>query len=153
MDTPATPNIDDRKRADKAAANPQLRILEALGAGELFWQPYRSVSRMLLHTHQNLAAYVQINRALADEMQHILRRAQDMVMQMSEKGLQRAHESAESGDRNAFVSRPAMEEMYDFAIDSVRELGGATVEAHVRSLKALRDQARASMEITGQNKR
>ena len=146
MSTEKPKNSGDGKADVTAAA-------EVLNASELFWQPYRAMSRMLLQTHQNLAAYMAVNRALAEEMQSILRRAQDMTMEMSEKTIRNAERPAAPGAHRLAIPAPEMEELYDFAIHSVRELGGAAVAAQIHSLEALRAHARAAASVADEAKR
>lgn len=138
--TPSPPKGEDRKGSRTAP-----KSYDALNAGELFWQPYRSMSRALLQTHQNLAIYLEINRNLADEMQTILRRAQEMVVELSDRRLRRATEPSASRTEAFALSLPEVEEMYSFAIEGVRELGRATVAAQIRSLETMRDHARNAL--------
>lgn len=142
MDT-TTPNAARSEEKQRSGTRASPSPFEALNASELFWQPYRSMSRALLQTHQNLSAYIAVNRSLADEMQALLRRAQDMVVEMSDLACRHLSDSAES--RGALTSAQ-MEDMYDFAVASVRELGGAAVAAQIRSLETLRDHARNTLK-------
>lgn len=115
--------------------------LANLYKSELLWAPYRAMSKLMLHTHHNTAAWISINRKLADELREIARREQDFVMDFAEKMLTRGTESpvAESGNR---MAPEAMEHLYETAIEGVREFGQAFAAAQIRSLEALRDQSR-----------
>lgn len=126
------------KTARKTEANLPLANLYK---SELVWAPYRAISKLMLRTHHNTAAWIAINRKLADEMREIARREQDFVLDFAEKMLTRGAESpdTESGNR---IAPEAMERFYETAIDGVREFGQALAQAQIRSFEALRDQAR-----------
>lgn len=117
---------------------------DLLSHSQLVWWPYRSFSEALLRTHNNLTAFMEVNRKLADEMREIIRKEQDLVMQMSEKMLQRASSGNESDGRMAFHPSENMEEIYNSAVSGNRELGKAVADAQIRSIETLRNHARSA---------
>lgn len=115
--------------------------LANLYKNELLWAPYRTMSTLLLRTHHNLAAWIAINRKLADEMREIERREQDFIMDFAERMLTRNTASPDAENSNP-IAPEEMEHLYKSAMDGVREFGQALAQAQIRSLEALRDQAR-----------
>lgn len=119
-------------------------VADILGKNEFIWWPYRSFSKALLRTHNNLTAFMEVNRKLADEMRDIIRREQDMVMQMSEKVLRRAAMEG-NGESKALIPSSEIEEIYDSAVAGIRELGKAVADAQIRSIETLRAHAKTAM--------
>ncbi len=126
-------DVSDREKA---------RPFDVLGHYELMWWPYRSFSKALLRTHGDIAAFMDVNRKLADEMREIIRKEQDLVLQMSEKMLQRAGTASADGEAKAFGPSGEIEEIYDSAVAGIRELGKAVADAQIRSIETLRTHAR-----------
>ena len=113
----------------------------------LMW-PYKSLSKALIRTQQDFSTFIEVNRKLADEMREIIRREQDLVMQISEKMLQRIG-SSEDGDGKPVIPAAEMEEIYDSAVAGIRELGKAVADAQIRSIESLRDHARSALAHSG----
>ncbi len=103
------------------------------GQCELLWWRYRSVSRALLRTHHDTAAFAQINRALIEELDGIRRREQDFVLDVSEK----LFAAGDVSRRDVDLEPEAVDEAYRAAIAGMRELSQAVADAHVRSIEAL----------------
>lgn len=109
----------------------------------LMW-PYKSLSKVLIRTQQDFSTFIEVNRKLADEMREIIRREQDLVMQISERMLQRMG-SPEDGEGKPVIPAAEMEEIYDSAVAGIRELGKAVADAQIRSIESLRDHARNAL--------
>jgi hypothetical protein len=118
---------------------------EAPFSFELMFWPYRTFSRALLRSHDGFSTYLEANRKLADEMREIIRREQDLILEISEKVLQRMSATPASGENPAIIPSAEIDEIYDSALTGMRELGKAFAEAQVRSLETLRSQTRAAM--------
>jgi hypothetical protein len=86
---------------------------------ELMWWPYRSVSRALLQTQRNAAAYLEANQQLVEGMQAIVRQEQTLVSELSE---------------TAFNTN----DIFLRAMRGIRELGEAWIDAQLRSLNIMR---------------
>jgi len=100
--------------------------------GEAMWWPFRSVSKALLQTQSNALAYLEANRRLIDEMRNILRKEQELVIELSETALKKP---ASSG---AVTVPGNVNEMFGRAVMGIRELGEAWIDAQVRSLDTMR---------------
>jgi len=112
-----------------------------LSQNELAWWPYQSLSKSLLRTHRNTSALLEINRLLVDEMRDIARREQDFVLNLSEKILNRRADSGD-GKRANVLPPEAVDEIFETAINGIRQFGQAVADAQVRSIEAFRQQAR-----------
>jgi len=139
----STQDAKPRTPADGKDQKAQMGPFDLLTRNELMWWPYRSFSKALLRTHDNLAAFMDVNRKLADEMREIVRKEQDLVMQMSEKILQRAASTKDDGEGHIFHPSLEMEEIYDSAVSGIRQLGKAVADAQIRSIETLREHARS----------
>ncbi|HTW35759.1 MAG TPA: hypothetical protein VMD53_14165 [Rhizomicrobium sp.] len=135
-------NAKVRRSADNEDKKSETDAFDLFSRTDLLWWPYRSFSKALLKTHDNLAAFMDVNRKLADEMRDIVRKEQDLVMQMSEKMLRRAASAKENGEANIFHPSQGMDEIYDSAVTGIRELGKAVADAQIRSIETLRAHAR-----------
>jgi len=116
-----------------------------LANSELALWPYRSFAKALLQAHDNLAAFVDMNRKLADEFQDIVRREQNLVMQVSEKFLRRVSDSNAKNEGKNFLPTEEIEEIYDSAMNGIREIGKVVAEAQIRSMETLSTQAKNAM--------
>jgi hypothetical protein len=118
---------------------------EPIGSSEMFnfftspeamWWPFRTVSKALLQTQSNAIAYLEAQRRLIDEMQNIVRKEQNLVLELSETALATI---SKSGAPHAAGSESAeVNEMFDRAMCGIRELGEAWIDAQVRSLDIMR---------------
>ena len=115
---------------------------------DLWWAPARAAANLLLQTHRNAAAMVRINRKLADEFRGIMRREEDVMLDLSERMFHRMTDGeAKSGDGGS-TARESFAQLYETAIAGVRELSQAMTDAQTRSIEALRDHAQAAAEVT-----
>ena len=105
------------------------------GSADLMWQPYLTMSHALLFSQQNLFGFIAVNRELAEEMQAIFRRSRDLAIKISEKTLERAYPS------RTMMSASELDELYDFAVSGMREVGDAALAAQLRSIETLRQHA------------
>lgn len=106
----------------------------------LMMLPYVEVSRALLRAHHNAIAMMEANRTLADQMRAIVRRQQDLALEIAEsviggQGMQR--EGAPANDREGVFQRAA---------DAVREIGEAMISAQLNALDTLQAKARDAEE-------
>jgi hypothetical protein len=132
---------------------------EPIGSSEMFnfftspeamWWPFRTVSKALLQTQSNAIAYLEAQRRLVDEMQNIVRKEQNLVLELSETALATI---TKSGAPHGGASESAeVNEMFDRAMSGIRELGEAWIDAQVRSLDIMRsrDRSRTNTEIRTQ---
>jgi hypothetical protein len=109
----------------------------------LLW-PYKSLSKALIRTQHDFSIFIEVNRKLADEMREIVRREQDLVMQISEKMLERIS-STENSEGKPMLPAAEIEEIYDSAVAGIRELGKAVADAQIRSIESLRARARSAL--------
>jgi hypothetical protein len=119
-----------------------------LSQSELLWWPYRSLSKIILQTHRDTRAYMEINRKLLDDLRRIARREQELVFEMSEKMFERMKAKDGSTSGAPVVEPGVMEEMCESAIAGIRELGQALSEAQVQSIEAFREHARKELAGT-----
>lgn len=140
-----TPEQKPEQKMDARSNDTATKLpgFDLLARSDLMLWPYRSMAKALLRTHNDLAAYVEANRKLADEMRDIFRREQDLVLEIAEKTLKRASDAV--GEGKAMMTTGHMEELYDSAVAGVRELGRAVADAQVRSIESLRNHARTSL--------
>ena len=71
-------STQDAKVRASADQKGEKGAFDLLSRNELMWWPYRSFSKALLRTHDNLAAFMEVNRKLADEMREIIHKEQDL---------------------------------------------------------------------------
>jgi hypothetical protein len=135
----------ERKVETKNNASPMFDIM---ARSDLMLWPYRALSKALLRTQSDLTAFVEVNRKLADEMRDIVRREQDLVLDISEKLLTRAT-SAANGGTSPVIPSAELEEIYDSAVAGIRDLGKAVADAQIRSIESLRNHARSAMGHNG----
>src|SRR6266481_1354308 len=87
-----------------------------LSQSELLWWPYRTLSKLILQTHRETRAYLEINRKLLDDLRRIARREQELVLGMSEKMFEKMN-SKDGSARGPLAFEPnVMEEMCQSAI-------------------------------------
>lgn len=122
-------------------------MFDVMARSDLMLWPYRTLSKALLRTHNDLSAFVEVNRKLADDMRDIVRREQDLVLHISEKLLTRA--TATNGEMSPVIPSAELEEIYDSAVAGIRELGKAVADAQIRSIESLRTHARSAMGHNG----
>lgn len=103
---------------------------------EGMWWPFRSVSKALLQTQTNALAYLEANRRLLDEMRKIVRKEQDLVIELSETALKTV---SKPGTMSGItVVDGDVNEMFGRAMSGIREIGEAWIDAQVRSLDMMR---------------
>ena len=145
--------------SSKSAKNPQapegerksepFSPFNLVNQSELLWWPYRSLSKALLHTHHNTAAFVQINRQLADEFREIARRQQDFVVEFSENLLHQMSVGGGSPKHTSSLPLESIDRYFETAIDGVREFGKAFADAQVRSIEAFQKHAQEAVKTNG----
>lgn len=96
--------------------------------------PYAEISRALMRAHRNSAAAALANQALLARLQLVLRRQQDLTIQIADEAFQR--------DREGGGATAA--QLFDHAAAAVREIGEACIEAQLAALQALREESAAS---------
>src|SRR6185295_3727551 len=65
-----------------AAINPMFNLF---AKNDGFWWPYRSFAKALLGTQKNTLAYLEANRKLIDDMRDIIRKEQELALEISQK--------------------------------------------------------------------
>ncbi len=93
--------------------------------------PYTELSKVLIRAHRNAWALTEVNRTLLDSLRGVVRRQQDLAMQITEQAAARA--------RKGEPINPA--EMFDRAADAVREIGQACIDAQLCAIRQLEAQA------------
>lgn len=104
---------------------------EAQTPAGLFMLPYAEISRALLRAHRNTLALTEANRALSVRLRDVLRRQQDLTMQIADQAVEQARGGAP-------LTAAAI---FDHAAAAVRELGEAYIDAQLAALRELRDGA------------
>ena len=114
--------------------------LSALTKSEEFLWPYRSFAKAILATQKDAFAYIDANRKLMDEMREILRKEQDLALELSQKSLDRV---AKKGWANggAVLEPSEVSEFFEVATSGWQELSEAWLQAQMRSLDAFRSYA------------
>ena len=110
------------------------------------WAPYRAASKMLLESHRNMAAIMEIQRKFADEYLEIVRREQDLMHDAFEKILHRCADGEGLPTGVGTLTSESFAELYESAVSSLRELGQAMTNAQTQSLDVLRKQTQAATE-------
>jgi hypothetical protein len=95
---------------------------------EVCWWPFQAVSKALLQTQRNTAAYLEANRRLVDEMRDIMRKERELLLELSETGRSEANKA------------------FNRAVRGIRELGEAWIDAQVRSLERMHASAEVPRE-------
>lgn len=117
-----------------ADANP---LFNLFAKNDGFWWPYRSFAKALMETQKDASAYLEANRTLMDEIRDIVRKEQDLSLEISSQMLEGVTKNGKGG-----IPDPSeVNAMFDRAIASLRELGEAWMDAQVRSLDAMRHHA------------
>ena len=102
-----------------------------------FWWPYRTFAKALMETQKDASAYLEANRQMMDEIRDIVRKEQDLSLEISGQMLEGAMKNGRAGKPDP----SEVNAMFDRAIASMRELGEAWMDAQVRSLDAMRRHA------------
>lgn len=103
-------------------------------AANWLFLPYAEISRALMRAHRNSAAAAAANHALLARLQVVLRRQQDLTIQIADEAFQR---DCEGGGATAA-------QLFDHAAAAVREIGEACIEAQLAALQSLREESAAS---------
>jgi hypothetical protein len=112
-------------------------LLHLFSKNASFWSPYRSFAEALMETQLDASAYLEANRKLMDEIRDIVRREQDLSLEISSRMLKRTTESGGLALHDA----SQVNAMFDRAIEGVRELSEAWKNAQMRSLEVMREHA------------
>jgi hypothetical protein len=112
-------------------------MLNLFAKNDGFWWPHRSLARALLCTQGNASAYVEANRKLLDEMRSIVRKEQDLALEISQKAL----EAISATESSAVPDAPEVNAVFERAINGLRSLGEDWMNAQLRSLDAMRSHA------------
>lgn len=97
----------------------------------LLMLPYSEISHALLRAHRNAVALSEANKALAEQLRQVMRRQQDLAMELTEQAVERA--------RAGEPINPAA--MFDQAAAVVREIGQAYIDAQLTALRRLQAEA------------
>lgn len=89
--------------------------------------PFTELSKVLIRAHRNAWALTEVNRTLLDSLRDVVRRQQDLAMQITEQATARA--------RKGESINPA--QMFDSAADAVREIGQACIDAQLHAIRQL----------------
>jgi hypothetical protein len=132
-------------------------LLNLFAKNDGFWWPHRSLAKALLCTQENASAYVEANRKLLDEMRAIVRKEQDLALEISQKALEAVAENGSS----KIPDGPEVNAVFERAINGLRALGEDWMNAQLRSLDVMRSHAalkrkshtirRAKVPVSGSN--
>lgn len=106
-------------------------------AANWLFLPYAEISRALMRAHRNSAAAAAANHALLARLQVVLRRQQDLTIQIADEAFQRDREGG----------GPTAAQLFDHAAAAVREIGEACIEAQLQALQALREESSATAPV------
>jgi hypothetical protein len=120
-------------------------LLSLLSKGDEFWAPYRSFAKAWLATQKDAFAYLDANRKLFDEMREILRKEQDLALEISQKSIDRVAKKG-LGHGGAVLDPSEVSAMFEVATAGWQELGEAWMHAQMRSLDAIRSYADAGQK-------
>ena len=120
-----------------SANNPMLQLFSA---NEGFMWPYRSFAKTLMQTQMGAWAYLEANRKLTDQVLDLVRKEQDLSLEMSSKVLKKVVGS----DSPSVRDLSDMNVMFQRAFEGMRELGEAWMTAQMHSLDVVREQSSAS---------
>jgi hypothetical protein len=112
-------------------------LVQLLSKSEEFWWPYKSFAKAMLAAQKDAFAYIDANRKLLDEIRDILRKEQNLALEITQKSLDRAAKNgwAEGG---AVLDPSEVSAMFEVATSGWQELGEAWMHAHMRSLDTIR---------------
>lgn len=99
--------------------------------------PYIEFSRAMLRAHHNFHAMMEANRTLADALRDIVRRQQDLALEIAEQawsGADALKSGAPANDRQTMFQRAA---------DAVREIGQAVIDAQLEAIETLQGETEA----------
>lgn len=101
--------------------------------------PFTEFSKVLIRAHRNAWALTEVNRALLDSLRDVVRRQQDLALQITEQASAQA--------RKGEPINPA--EMFDRAADAVREIGQACIDAQLCAIRQLEAKAAVPAQEAG----
>ena len=108
---------------------------------DAFWWPFRTFSKALLQTQRNSTAYLEANRRLIDEMRTIIRKQQDLAIDISDSVLHAVTKANKTAGGSNVLNPAEVNQVFDLAVSRMRELGEAWIDVQVRSLDAMRSYA------------
>ena len=126
----------DRYFHELGANNP---LLQLFSTNDAFWWPYRSFAKALMETQMGASAYIEANRKLMNEVLNIIRKEQDLSLEICTKMMK----GVAGNGGPAIPDASEVNAMCDRAIESMRELGEACMNAQMRSLDLMHRQASA----------
>jgi hypothetical protein len=127
----------ERDENGVSANNP---LLQLFSTNEGLMWPYRSFAKTLMQTQMGTWAYLEANRKLTDQVIGIVRKEQDLSLEMCSKVLKRVA----SNDGPSVRDLSEVNAMFQQALEGMRELGEAWMSAQMRSVDVVREQASAS---------
>jgi hypothetical protein len=108
--------------------------------------PVEALSKAMLQSQRDMAAYMKANCAFLEEMQSIVRKEQDIAFEAFDKFLDRFADGNWTRGP-AIIDPKEMTELMDRAMDGVREFGDAWVEAQLRMIDTVRSQVREAEAV------
>src|SRR5690348_14282154 len=117
----------DRNNNGLSGKNP---LLQLFSMNEGFMWPYRSFANALMETQMGALAYLEANRKLTDQVLDIVRKEQDLSLELSTKMLK----GVAGNDGPSVRDLSEVNAVFARAFEGVRELGEAWVNAQMRSL-------------------
>ena len=110
MDKPSSSAEKASSSTDKASSGPDSasitndasssdvddahKAFDVFAASEVFWAPYFALSEALLQTQRNAADCLKLNRRLLDATRYVIRRQQDLALEISGSVLEAMCKSA-----------------------------------------------------------
>jgi hypothetical protein len=120
-----------------SANNPMLQLF---ATNEGFLWPYRSFAKTLMQTQMGAWAYLEANRKLTNQVLDLVRKEQDLSLEMSSKVLKKVAGS----DGPSVRDLSDVNAMFQHAFEGMRELSEAWMTAQMHSLDVVREQTSAS---------
>lgn len=137
----------EREHSDRPVDSQPWMPLAAPSSGladaNLMMLPYVEFSRAMLRAHHNFHAMMEANRTLADALRDIVRRQQDLALEIAEQawsGSSAGESEAPANDREAVFKRAA---------EAVREIGEAVIEAQIEAIATLQGKTAENAEEGG----
>ena len=116
---------------------------------DVLLSPYRALSRALLHTHRNTAAFVEINRKFADELRDVIRRQQEFALKLSEDLIRQLPKGMSASKQGRELPRESFGKYFESAIAGARECGQGFADVQVHAFEAFQEQAREMAKLNG----
>jgi len=143
------PDTSQRECPMLRAEDPLLQELEAhktLSGRNLSSLWFRFSSELLLQSHENFAAYMELNRSTIETLQAAAQSAHDAALEMSHTMLRLLGTQADSSAKGPQSFQ--IQETYKTALGGMRDFGEAALAAQSRALQAWREHGLKALDLT-----